>query len=255
MGKQSSSKKVQRAARAGGGRKVAKRQSSMLWPGLISVIVVLGVALIVVSRDSTAYVRPGLFAEHPEDHWHMAFGINVCGQYRADLGELVNSGIHTHGDGLIHVEATNSAETGENATVGKFVGDYENGLRITNTELSLPGGDEFVEGEDDCAGDDAQVAAYVWDDREDDEPEIITEDIGDIRIGDQELIAFSFNPSGTELEKPPSANNLNDPNAAEGGGATGTSIAPEPLPSTTVAGATDTTAATDTTTAPATTAP
>ena len=242
MGKQSSSKKVQRAARAGGGRKVARRQSSMLWPGMISLIVIVGIGLIVVSRDSTAYVRPGLFAEHPEDHWHMAFGINVCGNYRPDLGELVNSGIHTHGDGLIHVEATNSAETGENATVGKFVRDYENGFSVTDTELSLPGGDAFVEGDDDCSGDDAQVAAYLWDDRQDDEPEIITEDIGGIRIGDQQLITFSFNPPDAELGPPPSASSLNDPNAAEGGGAPGTSVAPEPL--------TPTSAPTDATTAP-----
>ena len=256
MGKQSSTKKVQRAARAGGGRKVSRRESSMLWPGLISVIVIVGVALIVVSRDSTAYVRPGLFAEHPEDHWHMAFGINVCGDYRPDLGELVNSGIHTHGDGLIHVEATNSAETGDNATVGKFIRDYENDLRVTATELSLPGGDEFVEGEDECGGERAQVAAYVWDDRNDEDPEIVTEGIADIRIRDQELITFSFNPPGTELEQPPSASNLNDPNAAEGGGAPGTTVAPEPLPTTTVAGSTDTTTApTDTTTAPPSTTP
>lgn len=256
MGKQSSTKKVQRAARAGGGRKVARRQSSMLWPGLISVIVVVGVALIVVSRDSTAYVRPGLFAEHPDDHWHMAFGVNVCGDYQADLGELVNGGIHTHGDGLIHVEATNSAETGENATIGKFVGDYQNGFRVTNSELSLPGDRQLVEGEDDCGGERAQVAAYVWDDRDDDTPEIITTGIDAIRIGDQELIAFSFNPPGAELQPPPSASNLTDPNAADGGGTTGTSVAPESVPPTTVAGAADTTTPpTDTTTAPATTAP
>jgi hypothetical protein len=252
MGKQSSNKKVQRAARAGGGRKVTNRQSSMLWPGLISVIVVVGVALIVMSRGSTAYVRPGLFAEHPEDHWHMAYGINVCGSYRPALGELVNSGIHTHGDGLIHVEATNSAETGENATVGKFIGDYENGFGVTNSELSLPGGDSFTEGEDDCEGDDAQVAAYVWDDREDDEPEVITEGVADLRIGDQELITFSFNPPDAELEPPPSADNLNDPNAGEGGGTTGTSVAPEPLPTSTPAPPTD---ATTGATTPATTIP
>jgi hypothetical protein len=255
MGKQSSTKKVQRAARAGGGRKVSRRERSMLWPGLISVIVIVGVALIVVSRDSTAYVRPGLFAEHPEDHWHMAFGINICGEYRGDLPEFVNSGIHTHGDGLIHVEATNSAETGDNATVGKFIGDYGNGFRVTDSELRLPGGDDFKESDDKCGGERAQVAAYVWDDRDDTEPDVVTEGIDDIRIRDHELIAFSFNPPGAELEEPPSASNLSDPNAAEGGGTTGTTAVPQPLPSTTVAGSTDTTTPPTESTAPATTSP
>jgi hypothetical protein len=241
MGKQSSNKKVQRAARAGGGRKAARRaQSSMLWPAVITVVVLLGVLLIVVSRGENqagATERPRLFQEFPEDHWHEAFGINICGSYQPDLPEAVNSGIHTHGDGLIHVEATNSAETGANATLGKFVSDYGSRFRVTDTEIRLPGGKTYKNG-DKCGDKPGRVAVYRWDSATDKTPTIITNDIDKIRIGNQKVVTFSFNPAGTTLEQPASVKGLQDPNAGEGGGSTATTLAPT---GTTTAGSSDTT--------------
>jgi hypothetical protein len=229
MGKQSSNKKVQRAARAGGGRKAARRaQSSMLWPAVITVVVLLGVLLIVVSRGENqagATERPRLFQEFPEDHWHEAFGINICGTYQPDLPEAVNSGIHTHGDGLIHVEATNSAETGSHATLGKFIGDYGSGLRVTDTEIRLPGGKTYKNG-DKCGDKPGRVAVYRWDSVNDETPTVITSGIDKIRIANEKVVAFSFNPAGATLEKPASVKGLADPNAGEGGGSTATTLAP-----------------------------
>ena len=244
MGKQSSNKKVQRAARAGGGRKAARRaQSSMLWPAVITVVVLLGILLIVVSRGENqagATERPRLVGEFPEDHWHEAFGVNICGTYQPDLPEAVNSGIHTHGDGLIHVEATNSAETGSHATIGKFVGDYGNGFRVTDTEIRLPGGKTYKNG-DKCGDKPGRVALYRWDSPSDDSPTIITDGIAGIRLANERVVAFSFNPAGATLEKPASVKNLADPNAGEGGGrSTATTLAPT---GTTTAGSTETTVA------------
>lgn len=254
MGKQSSNKKVQRAARAGGGRKAARRaQSSMLWPAVITVVVILGVLLIVVSRNGSQASnteRPRLFQEFPEDHWHEAYGINICGTYQPDLPEAVNSGIHTHGDGLIHVEATNSAETGKNANLGKFVNDYGNGFRVTDTEIRLPGGKTYKNG-DKCGDKPGRVAIYRWDSVTDKTPTIITSDIDKVRIGNLKVVAFSFNPVGSTLEQPPSVKNLEDPNAGEGGGSTATTLAP----TATTAPSTETTAPSTETTAPAGTTP
>jgi hypothetical protein len=253
MGKQSSNKKVQRAARAGGSRKISRRQNSMLWPAVIAVVVVLGIVLIVVSRGENqagAGERPRLFQEFPEDHWHEAFGVNLCGTYQADLPEAVNSGIHTHGDGLIHVEATNSAETGKNATLGKFVADYGSGFRLTDTELRLPGGKTYKNGDKCDNGKVGRVAVYIWNTVDDKTPEIHTSDLAGIRIGNERVVAFSFNPEGAELEQPASVKGLTDPNAGEGG-STGTSVAPQPLPSSSVPATGETTVpATGGTTAP-----
>jgi hypothetical protein len=214
----------------------------MLWPAVITVVVLLGVLLIVVSRGENqagATERPRLFQEFPEDHWHEAFGINICGTYQPDLPEAVNSGIHTHGDGLIHVEATNSAETGKHATLGKFVGDYGSGFRVSDTEIRLPGGKTYKNG-DKCGDTPGRVAVYRWDSVNDETPTIITSGIDNIRIANEKIVTFSFNPDGANLEKPASVKGLADPNAGEGGGSTATTLAPT---ETTVAGSTETTVA------------
>jgi hypothetical protein len=229
MGKQSSKKKVQRAARARGGARSARSANSLLWPSVIVAVVILGAVLIVASRGANQRAgegeRPRLFATNPEDHWHEAYGVNVCGSYQADLPEAVNSGIHTHGDGLIHVEAQNSAETGANANVGKFVDDYGNGFRIGDGELRLPGGKAYKNG-DKCGDKPGRVAAYVWDSSDDKTPQIVTTGIGKLRLRDQRLIALSFNPADGAPDQPPSKRNLADPNAGEGGGPASTQ--PEP---------------------------
>ena len=220
--KQSSTKKVQRAARSGGGRRSsAPRQSSMLWPAVVSVTVVLGILLIVLSRneaqDRAETEHPRLVATTPEDHWHMAYGINICGVYQPPLSQVINSGIHTHGEGLIHQEAQSNAETGKRSTIGKFVSDYGSGFRVTDTELRIPGGETYKEGEDKCGDENGRVAAYLWATREDEEPRIITENIDEIRIRNEQVITFAFVAPGEELEVPSSVSNLDDPNAAEGG--------------------------------------
>src|SRR3954453_23045374 len=102
MGKASSSKKVARAARAGGSSKGNRRQ--WLFPLGIFLIVVIGVSIVVVARSSNkeaSAVAPAVC-----DHYHNAFGIFVCDKY---LPALVDStapaslGIHTHGEGIIHI--------------------------------------------------------------------------------------------------------------------------------------------------------
>lgn len=103
MGKASSAKK---ARAAGASKRPPARQRSLLYPAVIAVAVLAGTALVVLSRGGAQNrgegERPRLIASNPEDHWHMAYGINVCGEYQPDLPQAVNSGIHTHADGLIH---------------------------------------------------------------------------------------------------------------------------------------------------------
>lgn len=64
-----------------------------------------------------------------QDHWHAAFGVNVCGTWlpdppefhsRADEPDLA-AGIHTHGDGLIHIHPYSFDESGELATLRRFL--------------------------------------------------------------------------------------------------------------------------------------
>src|SRR5687768_15606849 len=99
MGKASSAKKVARAARTGGGR-TRRGTTSWVWPGLMAVVVILGTAGIVYSRDQR---QPDNTRPLTTDHWHAAVGYYICGSFVPNLPEGDDPlGIHGHGDNIVH---------------------------------------------------------------------------------------------------------------------------------------------------------
>jgi hypothetical protein len=248
MGKASSSKKVARAARAGG-RTAGNKQRNLLFPGVIGVIMVLGVALVAFAandRKSETDVPPVL-----GDHWHAAVGFYVCDQFEPDLAEFESRvGIHTHGDGVIHIHPSSEGGAGENATLGEFLEGA--GVTLTDTELTI-GENTWKEGDQKCGDEDAELVVAQWKDVESSEgkPALIRRDFDSIRFReDGEGYTIAFVPEDTtDIPKPASAAQLQALGAADDPSAT----------TTTSAGATDTTApgasTTVPTTAPATTAP
>src|SRR5205807_1989030 len=134
MGRASSNKKVARIASTGGGR-TARGRTPWLWYGGLTVVLALGVFLVAMSRSD---LNPTV--DHPDfnDHWHMAYGIFMCNEFKPPMpqpSKLI--GLHTHTDGLIHVEpnVTSSVlDTGKNATVGRFASG-EPGFKITATSI------------------------------------------------------------------------------------------------------------------------
>jgi hypothetical protein len=55
-------------------------------------------------------------------------------------GTSIAAGMHTHGEGLIHMEPQSSSDMGENATVGNF---FETaGFKLDATSISVPTVDE-----------------------------------------------------------------------------------------------------------------
>jgi hypothetical protein len=248
MGKASSSKKVARAARAGG-RTAGNKQRNLLFPGVIGVIMVLGVALVAFAandRKSETDVAPVL-----GDHWHAAVGFYICDQFEPDIAEFESRvGIHTHGDGVIHIHPSSADGAGENATLGAFLEGA--GVTLTDTELTM-GDQTWKEGDQKCGDEDGELVVAQWKDVEstDSEPALIRRDFDSIRFReDGEGYTIAFVPEGTtDIPKPESAAQLQVLGAADDPTAT----------TSTSAGATDTTApgATTTvpTTAPATTVP
>ena len=132
MGKASSSKKVARAARAGG-RSAANKQRNLLFPGVIGGIMLLGVALVAFAandRKAEDDVPPVL-----GDHWHAAVGFYICGEFQPNLPEFESRvGIHTHGDGVIHIHPSSAGGAGENATLGAFLEGA--GVTLDDNELN-----------------------------------------------------------------------------------------------------------------------
>jgi len=248
MGKASSSKKVARAARAGG-RTAGNKQRNLLFPGVIGAIMVLGVALVAFAandRKSETDVPPVL-----GDHWHAAVGFYICDQFEPDIAEFESRvGIHTHGDGVIHIHPSSAAGAGENATLGTFLEGA--GVTLTDTELTM-GDKSWKEGDQKCGDEDGELVVAQWKDVQssDEKPALIRRDFDSIRFReDGEGYTIAFVPEGTtDIPKPASAAQLQALGAADDPTAT----------TSTSAGATDTTApgATTTvpTTAPATTAP
>lgn len=261
MGKASSAKKVARAARAGGKGAKVGRDRSLLFPGSIALVVILGLALVVYARstiDPAEAAAPGI-----ADHWHQAYGVYACDTFLPNFTDQSDpNGIHTHSDGVIHVHpgaAQQVARTGEDANMDVFLSAA--GASISDDTLTLPedqGYDptSYVEGEDTCGDEDAIVQVAFWFSAAnvDEDPDIITENLADIAFdGDGGAYTIAFAPEGADIPPPDTAGELDALGAIDGG----SSPTPSSVPgltdgSTTTAGAgAPTTAAPSATTAPA----
>src|SRR5919201_3715244 len=139
MGKASRTKRRRAAVRS------AKRaRSNNWWYGLTALIVIAGVALIVYARATSAGNEPPLLdSNSPQHHLHAALGVYDCDHWMSDgsgngvwnwpavaningqqtpgrAGTNAYAGLHSHDDGVIHMEPATTDETGTHATVGKY---------------------------------------------------------------------------------------------------------------------------------------
>jgi hypothetical protein len=214
MGKASSSKKVARAARAGGGRRPGQRRA-LGFPITIFLVVVLGVALVLFARSE----REATAEPRTEDHWHAAYGLYICDAFEPPLGDVGQDtlGIHTHQDGVIHIHPFLNSAAGTNAQLGIWLDQVQ--LNVEDDRIVLPDGTEYKEGEDDCDGDDAVVQVWRWatasEALEGKEPsEVITDDFDDIRFrDDREAFTIAFAPEDADVPAPesiPTLDNLSD---------------------------------------------
>lgn len=195
MGKASSSKKVARAKKAAG-RPGAKK--SYTWPLAIGSVVVVGVLLVVLSaggRDSSA--EPPLL----RDHWHAAFGIYDCDTFIPPLDDVKpdDSGIHSHGDGLMHMHPFGTRYTGKGANIEHF-GEMV-GLEVSDTSIRAPGIER--ENGDDCGGEEGVLQLWTWDAPDDEDPTRIEDDFGSYAPADGSMWVLAFMPEGAEPPKPP----------------------------------------------------
>lgn len=204
MGKASSAKKVARAARAGGSRRPGQRRA-LGFPAVVLVVCVVGVLLVLYARNerqATAAPRAG------EDHWHAAYTVADCGEFRPSLAGTVQDrlGIHTHEDGLIHIEPLVDGAAGTNAKLRLFL-DYV-GVTLTDDAATFPDGTTWDEATAECDGGPAQIVAARWIDGQDaadgEKPnEVFTEDFDSIRFrNDREAYTLALVPEG-QLEDVP----------------------------------------------------
>ncbi|MEY2399818.1 MAG: hypothetical protein QOJ00_2992 [Actinomycetota bacterium] len=250
MGKASNAKKVNRAAATGGGRTAGKR-TPVLWYASLFVVVVAGVLGVALSSKSISDKKAAADTTPPvanKDHWHAAYGFNLCGQWAAPLQDGPagdTAGIHTHADGLVHTHPFLNSVAGQNATFGKLMKDTLTTVTATSVNLKRDG-ERFKNG-DKCGKEKGVLTTRVFKNLADKTGTELKGNPSDWKIKNGALISISFNPKGFKVTQPPSAANLADP------GDLGSTPSPSDATPTTAPSAPTTAASTGTTAAPPTT--
>ncbi len=210
MGKASSSKKVARAARTGGGRTAKGSSTSWFWPVFIGIVVVLGTAGIVYSKDQrqpdNSHPRQAK-AGQAQDHWHAAIGFDICGTFAPNItDENDPTGIHTHGDGVIHIHPASPLAAGKRATLGVFFDAAK--AKVSSSQIGLPGQPVKKNG-DKCGDKSGEVQVRTWANKNPDTPSTVyTGNPADLRPRDGELVTVAFVPKGDDISRPPAAAQL-----------------------------------------------
>jgi hypothetical protein len=195
-------------------RKSRHQRTSGWFYATVAVIIVIGcvtIGAIVMGRDdnNTAPVIG--------DNWHAAFGVNVCGEWLSNPATFetpannsgVRAGIHTHGDGFIHIHPFARAETGNNATLGKFLsyGGWSasadsisvwTGPGVDKSKTTWTNGDKCPTGSKEGAGEPGRVVFEV-------NCKTVEGNPSDHKLADQEVVAIGFVPKGVEIGAPPNA--------------------------------------------------
>ncbi len=170
----------------------------MGFPVMVALVVVLGARLVFwarTDREATSAPRVG-------DHWHSAYDVYVCDTFRSKIVlETDPNGIHSHGDGLIHIHPFNKLASGRDAVLGEFFAAF--GGFIDDQSFMLDTGETVVEGFD-CGGEPAvlKVARFDADDLSR-EPEILTEDLANLRLlKNREAFTIAMVPESVDPPAP-----------------------------------------------------
>lgn len=243
MASSSSAKKVARVAAKSGSGKPAGGTSSgsnrnwMFGLGIVAIIA-LGIGVVMVARSenggygkNTTPPKANLQNGDPFDHWHAAFAIEVCGTELDPLqdGPTDVQGIHTHGDGLIHIHPFTRAAAGKRATLSRYFKQV--GLTVTNDGFELPEGMTMEDGsttvkvgETTCAGKPGELVLAHWKDAATaagTKPDkIYRKDFGDVRFTeDLGAYTLAFIPKGQDgdIEAPSAAAEIVSLGAADSG--------------------------------------
>ncbi len=197
------------------GKKIKKvdvdaEKGSFFFVALIGLLVVgaAGAVLYLAqARESNIDVAPLAGGEGVGDHWHWAYSINHCGTILSPAAEPPESaGIHTHGDGLVHIHPFRPDVSGANAKLGVFF--EASGAELTD-ESYTPGPTEekvTLSEEEGCDGKPATLKLAIWEDATDldAEPTIIDEGLADFVFdSDGGMITLALVAAGEEIPPPP----------------------------------------------------
>jgi hypothetical protein len=150
------------------------------------------------------------------DHWHIAYGVYDCDKYLPASQEQNDPlGIHTHGDGLIHVHPYDVSTIGDGARLARFTDAI--GAELTDDHYRPGAGEagapELTAGQG-CGDKPSELVIAYWPDAlKDAKPELITKDLADFHFTrDGSAVAIALVPQGTtEIPLPPVIEQLQNP--------------------------------------------
>lgn len=117
-------------------RTADRRRERIFWIGLALVGAALFIGLIVMAGGEQPPRRG--------DHWHARYAVVICGVPRPQF-PTTQGGVHTHGDGVIHIHPQSRAETGRNANLRRF---FESaGVTLARNRIEFPGGTRYRNGD------------------------------------------------------------------------------------------------------------
>ena len=108
--------------------------------GIIAIVFAILGALF-ISRTATGAPRIG------SDHWHATYTFTACGQKQPNA-PFWEAGIHTHGDGIIHMHPFQPSEEGAGARLVKWF-EYGGG-KLTSNSIRMPGSSDEYKNGDKC---------------------------------------------------------------------------------------------------------
>lgn len=196
-------------------RKPKRRSASFGWNVAIVVVVLAGIGVLLLTlnqnsnsgEDDPPQAATG---DQVGDHWHTLYAVNVCGEWLDPIPEFearadnpnVRSGIHTHGDGFIHIHPFASDEEGSNATLGRFW-DFA-GIELGEDEFSFTSGTAedpettAWKNGDECPNGKTGVVRWEVNGEE------MTGNPADLKLQDRDCVAIAFLPeSRQEIGDPP----------------------------------------------------
>ena len=176
----SSVNKVARAAAAGGRTQVRPGDRPLFFPLGMALVVIIGIVFVVLARNERVSNADNS-APRLGDHWHSAYEVNVCGEVQPAMpnDDVDRTGIHSHGDGLIHIHPFLTTATGGQATLGTFFN--EGGYEISDTTLRTNSVDidtaDFL-----CGDEPSELVVLKWVNVSADDPLVIREDLASVKL-------------------------------------------------------------------------
>jgi hypothetical protein len=217
MARQDAGRFVARAGATGGGRTYRARVPYRWYSGL-ALIVVVGVFLVVYSRYENLHppVAPAAVAPTTSDHWVAGLDFDLCGTSQQVLAVSPNAttgdlGLYSSGSGVLQIAPKTAADSGVNATVGRFSAQYP-GLILTADSIGLPkkkvtykNGTACPQGTPD-AGKTGVLSAYIYPTATSTSPTQQSGDVRQVRFTQNlQIVTLAFVPSGATVPAPSQA--------------------------------------------------